>query len=466
MSQLHEFGPFLLNTRSGSLYRDGREIHLTAKCFSTLVLLVERAGSLVSKSELLSSVWPSGYIEPANVTQTIYMLRKSLGDADGRLLATVPGRGYRFTATVRTTEEPSRNAAPKTAARRRLGFAALAALAAAALVVNWKYESGVVSPSKAATVVNPVAQRDYILGRHYWSERTVAGIGTGLHYFKAALAIDPTYAQAESGISDSYSALGYYLPKGPETKRYFETARATALHAVQLDPNSAEAHASLAFTDEFMGKSYASEVKTEFERSISLNGKYATAREWYSWYLYKHRDVRGAAAQMLQARNLDPLSPIINFALGYQLYYSHQYGIAAQQWHFVMSIVPHDVQSYYGAGLADEALGDKTRAEREFQRALQFTPNDPDVISALAHLDAETRNFQTAFRLLSRIASVKPAPAYDIALVNVALGQDQQALKWLTVAYAENDANLATLQIDPRMAKVCRLWLRRHEINA
>jgi DNA-binding winged helix-turn-helix (wHTH) protein/tetratricopeptide (TPR) repeat protein len=466
LSQVYEFGPFRLDSRSESLSCDGREIHLTAKSYATLLLLVERAGSLVSKDEILSSVWPSGFVEPANLTQTVYVLRKALSDADGRLIETVPSRGYRFTPPVHIGH-PSNGAthAPVIANNTRARILGLSLPLVAAAVLLAVFGSRLFPPSHAIAAPNPQALRDYILGRHYWSERTIPNIKLGLHYFQEALAITPTYAPAESGVADSYSALAYYGPYGAQHFQNLEMSRSAALRAIRFDPNSAEAHASLAFADEFLGKTYRAEVAAEFQRSIDLDGRYATAREWYSWYLFNHGKMQDAIAQMVEARNLDPLSPVINEALGSQLYYSRRYAEAADQWHLSITIDPNSENVYYGAGLADEQLGQNQRAEREIEHALTITPGDPDAMSALAHVYANARDTGSALRWLARFANMKPAPAYDIAVVKEGLGQQEQALKWLTVATSQHDANLSELDVDPRMENV-RIWIRQHGGNA
>ncbi|HLJ84758.1 MAG TPA: winged helix-turn-helix domain-containing protein, partial [Candidatus Eremiobacteraceae bacterium] len=410
---MFEFGPFRLDSRSESLSCDGREIHLTAKGYATLLLLVERAGSLVSKDEILASVWPSGFVEPANLTQTIYVLRKSLGDADGRLIETVPSRGYRFTPPVQSS--PSSNGATHASAhsnkaRTRIFAVALPLVIAALLFAV--FGNRLFPPAHAIAAPNPQALRDYILGRHYWNERTIPNIKLGLHYFNAALAIAPTYAAAESGVADSYSALAYYGPYSAQHMQNLNLSRSAALRAIRFDPNSAEAHASLAFVDEFLGRAYRNEVGAEFQRSIALDARYATAREWYSWYLFNHGKLQDAIAQMVQARSLDPLSPVINEALGTQFYFSRRYTEAADQWHLAMTIDPNSENAYYGAGLADEQLRQDQRAEREFQHALTIAPTDPDAMSALAHVYANARDPRSALRWLARFANMKPTPAY------------------------------------------------------
>src|ERR1700722_1181143 len=106
-SQLYEFGPFRVDPRECLLLRDGEALALTPKAFETLLVLVQNAGHLMAKEELMRSIWPDSYVEEVNLSQNISLLRKALGDqAQGsRYISTVPGRGYRFTEKVRLVPE-------------------------------------------------------------------------------------------------------------------------------------------------------------------------------------------------------------------------------------------------------------------------------------------------------------------------------------------------------------------------
>jgi len=451
MGHIYEFGPFRLHATAGKLTRGRDDVHLTAKGYETLLYLVERAGSLVRKEELLDRVWPEGFVEPANLTQTIYVLRKTLDDSDARLIETVPGRGYRFAAPVRDATEPQ-PPRPAIASGRpsRLARLLWPALAGVLALVILTLHSSVPSAGRAAAV-NVEAHRDYVLGRYYWSRRTYPGVVLALRYFKAALQADPFYAQAYSGVADSYAIMGYYSPTASAPRaRALRLARGAALQAIALDPNLAEAHASLGFTDSLIGADDR-ETAREFQRAIALDPGYATAREWYSWYLFYHHDQHGALTQMEQARNLDPLSPIINFALANQLFFSRRYEEASEQWHLAITIDPTTEIAFYGAGLADEQLSDDQLATQEFREALALSPNDPDTMGALAYVLARTQHPDSARQLLARISRMRPLPAYDIALVNDALGHRAQALHWLTLARARRDRNFTNYPMDPRM---------------
>jgi DNA-binding winged helix-turn-helix (wHTH) protein/Tol biopolymer transport system component len=100
---LYEFGPFRLDPTKRVLLRDSQPIPLQLKAFETLLVLVRHSEQVVLKEDLMRAVWPNTFVEEGNLTQNIFMLRKTLGSADGeqRYIDTIPGRGYRFAAKVR-----------------------------------------------------------------------------------------------------------------------------------------------------------------------------------------------------------------------------------------------------------------------------------------------------------------------------------------------------------------------------
>jgi len=99
---LHRFGRYQLDARERVLRRDGVPVSLPPKDLETLLVLVERAGSIVEKDELLAKVWPGIFVEEGNLSRRVFNLRQVLGDTeDGRsYIETIPTRGYRFVAVV------------------------------------------------------------------------------------------------------------------------------------------------------------------------------------------------------------------------------------------------------------------------------------------------------------------------------------------------------------------------------
>ncbi|HXW51968.1 MAG TPA: winged helix-turn-helix domain-containing protein, partial [Candidatus Acidoferrales bacterium] len=405
MSHVYAFGPFSLDPQNELLLRGTHRIHLTAKAHSTLGLLVERAGQLVSKEDILAKVWPDGFVEPANLTQTIYMLRKTLDDAGSELIETVPGKGYRFTAAVTAVESHRNGVAtrPQNFATRLQRVAAHAAwVVVLCVAIAAVLGKAAAQHPRQAPPLDPQVSRDYTLGRFYWNERTMPGFSLAAHYFKAALALDPKFALAHSGLADTYSEMLYYSDRSKMSLPRLDAALREAQTAIKLDPNGAEGHASLAFVDELRGPTYRSEVSDEFQRSLALDPGYASAHEWYSWFLFNHGKVDGALKQMEEARDLDPASPAINFAEASQLYFARRFKSASDQWQLAITIMPTS-EGYYGAGLADDELGQERKAEREFARALSITPHNADIMAALARAYARDGQPSLAVGLMAEL---------------------------------------------------------------
>lgn len=104
--QLYEFGPFLLDADERLLMRDGRTVPMPPKVFDTLLALVENSGRIIGKEELMQLLWPDTYVEESNLTQNISQLRRALSDGNGddQYIETIPKRGYRFAASVKSIE--------------------------------------------------------------------------------------------------------------------------------------------------------------------------------------------------------------------------------------------------------------------------------------------------------------------------------------------------------------------------
>jgi eukaryotic-like serine/threonine-protein kinase len=105
--QFYEFGPFRIDPDKRLLLRDDQPVPLQPKAFETLLVLVQNSGTVVLKNDLMKTLWPDSFVEESNLTQHIFVLRKSLGETAGenRYIATIPGRGYRFAERVRLVPE-------------------------------------------------------------------------------------------------------------------------------------------------------------------------------------------------------------------------------------------------------------------------------------------------------------------------------------------------------------------------
>lgn len=119
---MYEFGPFHMDPDKQVLLRGHEPVSVTPKAFETLLALVRRSRDVVSKEELLKEVWPDSIVEESNLSQNIFLLRKALGDtAENRqYIVTLPGRGYRFAATVRTITEQNEAVVAQTRTRTQI----------------------------------------------------------------------------------------------------------------------------------------------------------------------------------------------------------------------------------------------------------------------------------------------------------------------------------------------------------
>src|ERR1700744_4618597 len=109
--ELYEFGPFRVDPARETLLKSGVAVPLTPKTFQILLVLVRHGKEVVTKDDLMKAVWPDTFVEEANLSRNIFMLRKALGETaqDHKYIVTVPGRGYRLTENVHLVQEQQIN---------------------------------------------------------------------------------------------------------------------------------------------------------------------------------------------------------------------------------------------------------------------------------------------------------------------------------------------------------------------
>src|SRR5262249_42171721 len=161
---------------------------------------------------------------------------------------------------------------------------------------------------------NPEAYELYLKGRYYWNKRTVADLATAISYFNQAIAKDPGYALAYSGLAAAYSVLPSY---GGTPSENFPKSNAAARKALELDGTLAHPHAVLGNNDVEYDLDFAG-GEAEFKKALELDPNDATAHQWYA---EKIGMIGGrepeALAEASRAHQLDPLSPIISWEVGF-----------------------------------------------------------------------------------------------------------------------------------------------------
>jgi TolB-like protein/DNA-binding winged helix-turn-helix (wHTH) protein/Tfp pilus assembly protein PilF len=306
---------------------------------------------------------------------------------------------------------------------------------------------------KSAAVVNPQAYESYLKGRYFWSKRTAEGLKVALAYFNQAIEEDPNYAQAYSGLADTYALLGDWQYAAMTPKEAYPKAKAAALKAVTLDNALGEAHNSLAFLLDGFDWDLDSGGK-EFRRAIELNPGYATGHHWYAWHLALLGRYDEAIAEMKKAESVDPLSLIINADLAELLVLAHSYDEAIGQSRKTIEMDPNFAMAH--DQLAEAYLQKHMYAEAipELQKAVQLSSGSPMCIANLARAYAFSGQRDEATALLSDLkTSSTPgfSHASEVAAIYASLGDKDQAMNWLEKGYAErfNPGVLIRPRFDP-----------------
>ncbi len=316
---------------------------------------------------------------------------------------------------------------------------------------------------------NPEAYQLYVKGRYYWNKRTPGDLKTAMSFFNQAIDKDPTYALAYSGLADVYSVMIAY---GSDPNEVTPKADAAAKKALELDPTLAHPHAILAASRmeyywDFSGG------ESEYRKAFALDPSDATAHQWFSEDLsFIGGRSQESIDEAARARQLDPLSPIIDDSQGLAYSLARQYDkgdeilregirenpafgklhsdLAASYWD--EHKYPEAIQEYKTAA---ELMGDKGSAE--FASAL-------DAGFRVGGLQGALRK-AIEVSIAARNAKSRYVSSFELANLYAQLGEKDRSFDWLNAAYQEHDFMLVSLRTsygldslrsDPRYAELVR----------
>lgn len=299
--------------------------------------------------------------------------------------------------------------------------------------------------------VAPDAEENYLKGEYYLNQRTSDSVRKSIEYFEQAIARDPNYAYAYSGLADAYALLGFrgtYSAKDTLAK-----AKAAAEKAVGLDASLAEPHASLAFIAETHEWNWA-RAESEYKRALELNPGNAEIHHLYAGYLmYVGRYDEGLAEAKL-ARDLDPLSLPVNNALAGRMLVAGHNQEALEQVRKTLELNPYYAPAHQTLGWAYLRAGKTSDALREFQEAVRLAgPDDFDLVLDLGFAYATAGKTQDARKILAEFKQLNRQgriPSGSVAILYGALGERDEAFTWLNKAYAEHDPELTYLKVPGR----------------
>ncbi len=294
--------------------------------------------------------------------------------------------------------------------------------------------------------VDPDAYEAYLKGRYRWNRRP-AEIREAVKYFQHAIAKDTSYAAAYAGLADCLSALSAWaiLPASEGCVK----AKALAQKGLELDYSSAEAHAALAFATLYHYDFSAAE--REYERAIEINPRYAHAHHSYGYFLGVMGRYEEAYTELQRALRLDPLSSIFTAFLGFVYLHARRYNQAIEQFLKTLELDATSGAAQGGLGWAYCCNAQYELAIAALRKAIPLWPGSTCIAwlgeaYAAAGYPDEARKVLVQLDQLSRDRYVTP---YGVARVYAALGEQEEALRWLETAYQQRAEWMVLLKVDP-----------------
>jgi len=306
---------------------------------------------------------------------------------------------------------------------------------------------------------NAEAYQLYLKGRFHWNKRKPEEHTKAIQYFEQAIALDPNYALAYSGLADCY-AVDSSPAKGDERD---QKLRVAATKAMELDPTLGEPHAALAnvYTSSYDWTS----SENEYKKAIELNPDYPTAHQWYAEFLTRMGRHNEAIAEIDRARELDPLSLVINSDRVYILCMARRYDDAIAQAKKTLEMEVSWRQARAWLIFAHELKGEYEEALNEIEKYIQYSDRDADFKSTAMREVVETRaevqrsgaeaywRKSLEFEKADQAIGSEFSPSYLAAMYAI-LGEKDDALKWIATAIDEKDDGIDLLKVDPSFDNV------------
>jgi DNA-binding winged helix-turn-helix (wHTH) protein/tetratricopeptide (TPR) repeat protein len=409
------FAEFEVDFPQRELRKCGIRVRLQHKPFRILEMLLQKPGELVSRQELAEALWPGLHVSfERGLNTAVNVLRQTLGDSshEARFIETRSGLGYRFIALAEEVVEP-----PK--------------------------------PVPCQDI-----REDYLKGRYFLNKMTEDALWKAIAYFESALAQDSRYALAYAGLADAYyqSALAASIhgDSAAHKAKQYSTA------AIHHDSGLAEGHVSFARVKMLFDWDWTS-ARTEYVRALELDPNSADAHRAYAIFLSANASPTEALAESAQALLLDPLSFPISSEHAWHLYLAGNFQGAVEQCWRVLTLEPAFAPAQHTLGLAYQQLGMYEEAVVELQNADQLSSNHPALIGALGNVYAasgapgQAREMLQELDRCSRRRYVSP---YWYSLIYVGLGENRAALDELEKARGQRDPALLWLNVDPRFSSI------------
>jgi DNA-binding winged helix-turn-helix (wHTH) protein/Flp pilus assembly protein TadD len=408
----YAFGELTLDATERRLQRAGQPIPLAPKALDVLITIVRSAGTLVTKRELLELVWPGSFVEEGILAVHVSALRKALGDGENgrQYIETVSRSGYRFIGAV---TEPPNAVAPSQ------------------------------DPPKDPEVYELVGR-----GRAHLLSASMFEVPKAVAAFRAAIALDPTYAAAHAGLALACCAQAFYRVV-PHADAYSE-ARAAALRALAMDASCADAQVALGAVLFFAEWNWAGAEKS-LARALDINPNHTEAYLLYGQLKEALGQLEQGLHLKLKALDRDPFSPLVHLQISLSYWNQGRYADSIEWANRALTLDPrhpHAREHLAGAYLKQGDF-DRHMAENVTHARLHGVP--AEALDPLKQAYAAGGRAGVVRLVLERAASQPHAfPAMQLAVFSGEAGDLDAAFRHLDRAIDSHDPALMHLAVAPQ----------------
>lgn len=442
---VYEFGPFRLEPTERRLFCQDRIVPLTPKAHDLLTVFVEQSGHLIDKETLLKAVWEESFVEEANLAYTVSALRKALGDTSEphQYIVTVPKRGYRFVADVRSSSVDGTLAS---AARRRVRLLQVSVLVAAvvltiavvfiSLMTRRESESlkSATPPNSTRVLASKNLEANDYFARAMLFLTVQHDLARCRESLERAVALDPLFSEARAIYAFTHVLL--IIGGSSNDSSWFFRAEEEARRVLDDDPTSAQGHVTLGSVYMLTGRKDLSSMA--LKRALELQPRSTEVAIWLGNLHLMNGEFAAARQSYTGVLADNPLVWPARGLLGLALSFEGQFEAAAREVDKILEQDRNNVEALSHLVTFAWQQGDLGRAREGVERALKLQP--ANYRTRLLHgvqlaLDGEREQaIREVDSSVNRYARVNIFVTLDMAHFYAALNDAEKTLEWLEYA--------------------------------
>ncbi len=316
--------------------------------------------------------------------------------------------------------------------------------------VGCRFTSEPAAPPTRYTTADPDAYDLYLRGKHYWNQIRPSALRRAIECFEAAVAKDPSFALAWSGLADTYSVLPVTSDGDPAY--LWQKARHAADEGMRLQPALAEACASSGIVAFWLDWDW-SRAEQELRRAVARNPSYASGHRYLAHVLSNLGRHAEALAMMANACRIDPLSPALHAVSGQLFYQAAQFGAAEEQARQALALNSEFWLGHLILGKVCERTQRYAAAVTECDAAFNLSEGNTEALSIKGYVMAQMGRRREADQILKTLVDTSRTrfvPPYNIALLYAGLGASDAACEWLEKARFIRDVHIVFLPVEPK----------------